>query len=109
MLTDSGRRVMLRAFLDAVVEAGWGTNGASAATNLTNPRYTTALAKGISPDGKAYVEYAISVPSGSYTVREVGLFGRDQNGNRVLLLRLVRDPTVVTHPVVIRDRIEVEI
>lgn len=108
MLTDRSKAIMLQALRDAVVEAGWGTSGTQNATGLTNPIYTTSLYKDVQ-GGKLVVEYVIHVASGSRTVREVALFGRDANGNRVMLWRAVRDPVTVTPPLVVRDRVEISI
>lgn len=108
MLTNEGKRRLLSAFLDLVVEAGWGTDGAPPSPNdtgLTNPTYTTTLAKRLDGD-KAILEYVLAwYGSGTRTLREVGLFGRDANGNRVLLFRRVRDPIEMTPPLVVRDRL----
>jgi len=108
MLTDSAKRIMLEALKEAVVEAGWGTGSSPNATALTSPTYTQALAKRVE-GGTLIVEYVVSLASGSKTLREVALFGRDQNGNRLLLFRSVRDPVNVTPPLVIRDRVEIRV
>lgn len=97
---------MLEALKDAVLEAGWGSSGAEGASSLTDPRYTSNLYKAVQGN-TLVVEYVISIPSGRYTVREVGLFGRDRNGNRVLLWRTTREAIPLTSPVVVRDRVEI--
>ena len=97
---------MLEALKDAVLEAGWGSSGAEGASSLTNPRYTSSLYKAVQGN-TLVVEYVIHIPSGRYTVREVGLFGRDRNGNRVLLWRTTREAIPLTSPVVVRDRVEI--
>lgn len=108
MLTAEAKRRMLEALQDAILEAGWGTSGAEGASALTDPRYTTSLYKAVQGE-TLVVEYVIHLTAGSYTVREVGLFGRDANGNRVLLWRTTRDPVTLTPPVVVRDRVELSL
>ncbi len=108
MFTLEARQIMLRALLDAVVEAGWGTSGAATATALTNPVYTTLISKRLEGDA-IVLEYALAWNGvGTRTLREIGLFGR-RNGNRVMLYRRVRDPVVLEVGMTVIDRLTVRL
>lgn len=107
MFTDYTKRALLGYLLDLVQEAGWGTSAAATAQALTNPVYTTLIAKRLEGN-KAVFEYALAWEGvGVRTLREIGLFGRDPNGNRVLLYRRVRDPVDLEVGLTLVDRLEV--
>ena len=109
MFTAYTKERLLQHFLEMVKEAGWGTSGAPNATALTQAVYTPLVAKRML-DGRAVIEYALAWEGvGVRTLREIGLFGRDSAGNRVLLYRRVRDPIDLEAGLTLIDRVEVSI
>lgn len=107
MFTAYAKRELLKRLLDLVTEAGWGSSGAQNATSLSNPVYTNLISKRLEGD-RAVLEYALAWEGyGVRTLREIGLFGRDANGNRVLLYRRVRDPIDLEAGLTLIDRLEV--
>lgn len=107
--TQAAKRLMLQALMDAVVEAGWGTSGAATAGSLTNPVYTSLVDRRLEGDSAVF-EYALAWEGvGTRTLREIGLFGRDANGNRVLLYRRVRDPVDLEVGMTVIDRLTVRL
>lgn len=107
MFTAYTKDRLLQHFLDLVTEAGWGTSGAPNASALTNPTYTSLISKRM-VDGRAVLEYALAWEGyGVRTLREIALFGRDPNGNRVMLYRRTRDPIDLEAGMTIIDRLEV--
>lgn len=109
MFTSYTREQLLRRLMEMVVEAGWGTSGAPSASALTNPVYTTLISKRLE-GGRAIFEYALAWEGhGVRTLREIGLFGRDQNGNRVMLYRRTRDPVDLEVGLTLIDRLEVSV
>lgn len=103
------KEALLRQFLEMVVEAGWGTSGAPTANALTNPVYTSLISKRL-VEGRAVLEYALSWEGhGVRTLREIALFGRDPNGNRVMLYRRTRDPIDLEAGLTLIDRLEVSL
>lgn len=109
MFTAYARERLLQALADMVVEAGWGTSGAANASGVTNPVYTTLLSKRLQA-GELVLEYALAWEgTGTRTLREIGLFGRDANGNRVMLYRRVRDPITLEPGITVIDRLTVRL
>lgn len=109
MFTAYTRERLLQHLVDMVVEAGWGTSGAQNATALTNPVYTSLVSKRLE-GGKAIFEYALAWEGpGVRTLREIGLFGRDSNGNRVMLYRRTREPVELEAGLTLIDRLEVSL
>lgn len=107
--THEAKRIMLQALLDAVVEAGWGTSGASSASGLTNPVYTTLISKRLEGDS-AIFEYALAWDGvGVRTLREIALFTRDSNNNRIMLYRRTRDPVDLEVGMTVIDRLTVRL
>jgi hypothetical protein len=107
--TQAAKRLMLRALMDAVVEAGWGTSGAATAGSLTNPVYTSLVDKRLEGDGVVF-EYALAWEGlGVRTLREIALFTRDENGNRVMLYRRTRGPVDLEVGMTVIDRLTVRL
>jgi len=107
--TQAAKRLMLQALMDAVVEAGWGTSGAPTASGLTNPVYTNLISKRLEGDSAVF-EYALAWEGlGVRTLREIALFTRDENGNRVMLYRRTRDPVDLEVGLTLIDRLEVSV
>ena len=109
MFTAYAREQLLRRLMEMVVEAGWGTSEAASASALTNPVYTTLISKRLE-GGRAVFEYALAWEgNGVRTLREIALFGRDANGNRVMLYRRTRDPVDLEVGLTLIDRLEVSL
>ncbi len=109
MFTAYAKQELLRALSEMVREAGWGTSGAANASGLTNPVYTNLIAKQV-VGGELVLEYALAWEgTGTRTLREIGLFGRDQNGNRVMLYRRTRDPITLEPGITVIDRLTVRL
>lgn len=109
MFTDYAKRKLLERLIEMVTEAGWGTSGAGTASSLTQPVYTSRISKRMEGN-RAVFEYALAWEGlGTRTLREIALFGRDPNGNRVMLYRRTRDPVSLEVGMTLIDRLEVTV
>ncbi len=109
MFTLEARQIMLRALLDAVVEAGWGTSGAATATALDQPRlhHPHLQAPGGGRD-RPGVRPGLERGGDAHPAGDRALWSA-RNGNRVMLYRRVRDPVVLEVGMTVIDRLTVRL
>lgn len=107
MLTATALDLIARLLGGCIVEAGWGTSGSAPApvdAGLTDPVYSELAPEVAYPGGgRLVVDFYLRGTSGTRTLQEIGLFGRDHQGNRVLLVRRVRAPVTMDESTVIHD------
>lgn len=112
MLTVAAKRKLLSQLLNEITEAGWGTSGyppSPTDTGLAEATYTPLLTKRLEGD-VAVIEFALTYDGlGTRMLREIGLFGRDENNARVLLFRQVQGPIEMSAPLVARGRVEIRL
>lgn len=107
MITNTALDLVAKLLGGRIVEAGWGTSGTAPSrsdTSLTDPTYSDVQPTVTYPgNGQIQVTCFLQGTSTTKTLQEIGLFGRDDANQRILLARRVRSPVTMDESVVVKD------